>query len=181
MPVSRAHKCVGTLTQLHYCYWVLRVQVLRACVQNCGKPFQVAMCNYQFASDIKRLLSGKSTANPRVQNELKAALLAWELDFAGDLQLSLIRGTVNELRADGVTFEVVETGGGSGGGDAQGKTAQAQQAAQEEDDLAMAMAASLSMEESKKSQSQPRSASSKQRKAKVRDWVHPVGGVRRYM
>ena len=84
------------------------MQLLDACVNNCGKPFKLEVASREFETEFRKLL-GK-WPHQKVQDKLKTMLKKWaEADFKGDPQLALIPALCQKLRSEGIDF----SGGGA--------------------------------------------------------------------
>lgn len=78
------------------------VQLLDACVNNCGKIFHLEVCSRDFEVEIRRSLS---KAHPKVAEKLRVLIKRWaEQDFKNDPQLSLIPALYNKLKSEGMDF-----------------------------------------------------------------------------
>lgn len=78
------------------------LQLLDACVNNCGKNFHLEIASRDFESEYRKLIS---KSHPVVQQKLKELLKRWaEGEFKSDPQLNLIPSLFSKLKSEGVDF-----------------------------------------------------------------------------
>lgn len=92
---------------MHINVFSLLFQLLDACVNNCGKPFLLAVASRDFENEYKKLIH---KSHPRVSERLRQLLRSWaEGEFRNDSQLSLIPSLYAKLRQEGFDFPQPES------------------------------------------------------------------------
>lgn len=82
------------------------LQLLDACVSNCGKPFHLEIASREFEGELKKLIASRS--QPQIAEKTKALLKKWaEGEFKTDPQLNLIPSFYTKLKQEGVEFSTV--------------------------------------------------------------------------
>jgi len=103
--------------------------LLDACVNNCGKPFQLELCTREWINDARNLLQ---KCHPKVSEKLKELIEKWSEEFKNDSQLNLLPQFYRKLKSEGVAFTKSEP-------DTKGKSKQQELEFKEDLDLAIAL------------------------------------------
>lgn len=118
------------------------ITLLDACVNNCGKSFQLEVASREFEKVFRGLLA---KSHPKLQEKLRTMLKKWaEGDFKGDPQLGLIPSLYHNLKREGIDFNSQQPGKRPVNRDPNVVASQ-----QEEEDIAKAIQRSLEEEERK--------------------------------
>ncbi|XP_014291611.1 signal transducing adapter molecule 1 [Halyomorpha halys] len=80
------------------------VTLLDACVNNCGKTFQLEVASRDFDSELKKLIA-KWQCGDKVGDRIRNLIKKWsDAEFKADAQLSLMTSLYSRLRQEGVDF-----------------------------------------------------------------------------
>ena len=80
----------------------LFLQLLDACVLNCGRPFHLEIASRDFEAELKRLIT---KSDPKIIDKVKQLLKKWaEGEFKDNPQLDLIPSLYNKLKQEGCDF-----------------------------------------------------------------------------
>lgn len=80
------------------------VQLLDACVNNCGKTFQLEVASRDFDSELKKLVA-KWQSGDKVGDRIRNLIKKWsDAEFKADAQLSLMTSLYSRLRQEGIDF-----------------------------------------------------------------------------
>lgn len=81
------------------------LQLLDACVSNCGKSFLLEIASRDFEAEYRKLLT---KAQPAVAQKFKSLLKKWsDGEFKTDPQLNLIPSLLGKLKSEGLDFNDV--------------------------------------------------------------------------
>lgn len=83
------------------------ITLLDACVNNCGKTFQLEVASRDFDTEIKKLVT-KWSSGDRVGDKARNLIKKWsEAEFKTDPQLSLMTSLYSRLKQEGVDFSTM--------------------------------------------------------------------------
>lgn len=78
------------------------ITLLDACINNCGKTFQLEVASRDFENEIRKVVS-KWSAGDRVGDKIRNLIKKWsEADFKTDPQLSLMTSLYGRMKQEGV-------------------------------------------------------------------------------
>lgn len=78
------------------------LQLLDACIKNCGQKFHLEIASREFENEFKRLMA---KALPPVAQKMRVSLKKWaEGEFKSDAQLGLIPLLYQKLKSEGFDF-----------------------------------------------------------------------------
>lgn len=82
--------------------FAFEIQLLDACVSNCGKTFHLEIASRDFENDLRKLINHFEL---KIAERMKGLLKKWaENDFKTDPQLNLIPSLYNKLKNEGHDF-----------------------------------------------------------------------------
>ncbi|XP_019850252.1 PREDICTED: signal transducing adapter molecule 1-like [Amphimedon queenslandica] len=77
------------------------INLLEACVSNCGKDFELELSKPSFHSQVKDILTSR-TVDQRSVHRLKTLLATWAADYKGNSQMSGFNSFIEQLIRDGL-------------------------------------------------------------------------------
>ena len=80
------------------------LSLLGACVDNCGKTFQLEMCTREFYDFAFHSLKKPDAVQATLATRLKELIQDWVVAFEGDSRLGLMKKLYVDLKAEGVIF-----------------------------------------------------------------------------
>ncbi|KAK9510582.1 hypothetical protein O3M35_005329 [Rhynocoris fuscipes] len=82
------------------------ITLLDACVNNCGKTFQLEVASREFESELKKILK-KWSGITKVGSKIRTLLKSWsEADFKSDPQLSLMTSFYMRFKVEGIDVTI---------------------------------------------------------------------------
>eukprot|EP00795_Rhopilema_esculentum_P008417 gene8417-14398_t len=79
--------------------------LLSACVNNCGKPFQLELCSRNWINEARVVIQ---RGHPKVSEKLKELIEQWAEEFKNDPQLNLLPQFYRKLKSEGISFSKSE-------------------------------------------------------------------------
>ncbi|XP_073987534.1 signal transducing adaptor molecule isoform X1 [Rhodnius prolixus] len=81
------------------------ITLLDACVNNCGKTFQLEVASRDFETELKKILKRWNGTSTKVGSKIRILVKKWsEADFKADPQLSLMTSFYSRLKQEGIDF-----------------------------------------------------------------------------